>query len=196
LTPGPAARVRIDNPEQRHREPIERGERAFAFIRTVSHGLLEPGPHAGIAVSGLKPRRHVIDHVSPLAERREVVEALEDEIDAPEILAQFAILQPIIDERAVCFGLLAIEDRLHADIEPGFEGLAGFTGFPISVANLRRGRKSEAENRIETGAVSPDRLWNGVARLTFSDAQGKARVWWKTPHLDSDRAVCPRRRYA
>ena len=40
----------------------------------------------------------VVNRVAPLAERREIVEALEDDVLLPEILALAAVLRPVINE--------------------------------------------------------------------------------------------------
>ena len=74
---------------------------AVGLVRPILHRPLEPRPDVRVAVGRLQPRHHIVDHVAPLAERQEVVEALEDDVLPAEVLAQLAILQPVVDERPI-----------------------------------------------------------------------------------------------
>ena len=91
---------------------------ALASRRTrlaILHSILKPRPHIRIAIHRLQFRCHIVDHVASLAERKEVVETCEEEIDSPEIRTQLAM-----------YGRhgAAVEDGLNANIEPGRQRLA------------------------------------------------------------------------
>ncbi|MNT77069.1 hypothetical protein D3C72_2161450 [compost metagenome] len=69
------------------------------------HGLFEPCLRVAVARVARQLQHDVVKRISPLAERDEIMEALEDHVLVAEMLALLAVLHPVPGK-----GLFGIRD--------------------------------------------------------------------------------------
>ncbi len=107
----------------------------------------------------LQVGHHVVEHIAPLAERKKVVEALEDDVLPPEVLPQRAVLDPVVDQGLLGVGHMTVDQILHPLVNPVLEELTELTHTHVVVMDNLQGRVPEADDSHEA---------SGRFCLTFS----------------------------
>src|SRR5260221_13389406 len=114
----------------------------------------------------------MVERIAPLAERKKVVEALEDHVLPPEVLPQRAILDPVVDQGLLGIGHMTVDQLLHSLVNPILEELTELAHTHVVVMDDLQDRVPQADDRHEALAVLPDLGRNVVPR----DAKVKVPV--------------------
>ena len=131
-----------------HHEHLERREgRAICSIRVARHRFLERGANAGITAVLAETRHDAEDRVAPLAERDEVVEALEDDVLLAEMLTVAGIFEPIPGDRFLWIG--DARDIVKPLVDPALEEVKKRPDRHVIVVYDGLRRVAEGKNCIE-----------------------------------------------
>jgi len=69
----------------------------------------------------------MVEHVAPLTERQEGVETLEDDVLPADVLAEFPILDPVVDDGRLRMRHAAVDQILDPLVDPALEERAQAT---------------------------------------------------------------------
>src|SRR5215467_372066 len=104
----------------------------------------------------LQAGHNIVERIAPLAERKKVVEALEDHVLPPEVLPQQAVFDPIVDQSLFGIGHMTVDQILHPLVNPVLEKLTELAYTHVVVIDDLQGRVPEAEDIHEALADLPD----------------------------------------
>src|SRR6202046_4728974 len=145
-----AAAVRRDDAEQFHDEQLQwREGRAAGRVEISAHGLLKGRPHGRVAAVFGEPRHDAENGVAPLAERHEIVEALEDDVLLAEMAAVAGILQPVPGHGLFrVFGLAGL-DVADALVDPRLQQVDQLAHLHVVVVSDWQQRIAVGEDGVE-----------------------------------------------
>ena len=105
--------------ENLHDVQFERGVRRIVCVVVISgHRLGEPGAHVRVAAIRGQSCHDRVHRRPPLAQRHEVVEALEHNVLLAEMLAVAGVLEPVVNKGPFWIGDPSGSDVIHARIDP------------------------------------------------------------------------------
>src|SRR5918995_4854176 len=170
---GDASAVGRDGAEQLHHKTVKRSEWGVVhFVGATRHRLFKPRADARLSSHRVQLFHDVVERIAPLAERKEVVEALEDDVLIPKVLSLPTVFDPVVDKRLLRIGDLALAHILQTIADPDLETWTQVAYTHVVVMDLRQCRVPVADDVHEPLANLPDCGWGVI----LPDAEVKVPV--------------------
>src|SRR5215208_4589378 len=160
---GDASAVGRDGAEQLHHETVKRREWVVVhLVRATRHRLFKQRADARISSHRVQVFHDVVERIAPLAERKEVVEALEDDVLIPKVLPLPTVFDPVVDKRLLRIGDLALAHILQTLVDPVLEPWTQFANKHVVVMDHLHCRVPVADDVHEPLANLPDFGWDVI----------------------------------